>query len=243
LRTIPLFLTALLLAGNAFSSELILPSLLPGTSEFDIKRTPLPELLEKKWEHREWVLVAKELQGASRYVKSCSELDEAHQNGEYAMDSAGMGSEHERMEYCQNIRRLIIAKPARKNELTFPLCLDKSLYLALGAALKSPWGPDGLLRIKNKHCRTDETEAIVSYDRIIEPENEIGGGQSDGVVKIRYLVRGDFDHDGWLDLIAEVYMEPDFSSGNWFRSVSGVDGVVKISRVKGVLTVTKFEDL
>ncbi|WP_374439439.1 hypothetical protein [Pseudomonas panipatensis] len=243
MRTISLLLTALLLAGNAFSSELIFPSLLPGASGFDIKNTPLPVLLKKEWDHGDWVQVVKDSQDPIRYVKSCSELDEAHQNGEYSPSSAGMSVERQQMEYCQNIRRLILAKPARKSELPFPLCLDKALYLALIVTLKSPWGSDGLLRIKGKFCRTDSTEAIVSYDRIIEPENEIGGGQTDGVVNIRYLVQGDFDHDGWLDLITEVYMEPDFSKGNWFQSESGVSGVVKISRVKGKLTVTKFEDL
>lgn len=246
MRTNLLLLTAFLLAGSAYSSELIPPKLLPGAATFRFEKLPLPDLLKKEWGSQDWLGVVKGSDTKPkpiRYVKSCIDLKEAQLNDEYAPDSAGMGLEHERNEYCQNIRRLMLAKPARKNGLASPLCLDKSIYLALVGALKSPWGLEGLLRIEEKRCGVNESEAIVTYNRIIEPKNEMGGGQSAGVVNIRYLVQGDFDHDGWLDLIAEVYMEPDFSAGNWFRSESGVSGVVKISRVKGVLSITTFADL
>lgn len=238
MRTALLLLITLILTGNAFSSELFLPSLLPGASQYHIKNTPLPALLEKEWDQYQWVNVVKEWQGATRYVKSCVELDKAHQDGEYAPDSAGMGREQQQMEYCQNIRRLILAKPAQHNEFVFPLCLEKPLHLELVKALKSPWGSEGLLLTKELHCSNRWAEASVSYDRVIEPASELGGDLSSGSVHITYLVQGDFDNDGWLDLIAAARMGAD-----WNRTQSAVHGVVKISRVRGVLTVTKFEDL
>jgi len=243
LRFFPILLVMFLFIDDALSAESYFPALLPGSSQFVTENTSLPDLLFEKWGRRDWVNVVKKYQGATRYVTSCVELDAARQNGEYAPDTAGMGHEAERIEYCQNIRRLMLAKPALHNAFVFPLCLDMPLYLELGRALKSSWGSNGLIRIKQRFCGDTLSEAVVSYDRIIEPENELGGGLSDGFVQVRYLVQGDFDDDGWLDVIAQVAMHPDFRSGNWFDSESGVGGAVKISRVKGVLTVTIFEDL
>lgn len=228
----------LLLSNDAFSAESYFPSLLPGASQFDTENTSPPDLLVNKWAQYEWVSVVKEYRGSTRYVMSCVELDTAHQNGEYAPDTAGMGREQQQMEYCQNIRRLILAKPARHSAFVFPLCLEMPLYLKLGKALKSSLGADGLLRIEKQYCRNDSAQASVSYDRIIAPANELGDAVSDGVVYIRYLVQGDFDNDGWLDLIADVGISVDFNHGE-----NAVHGVVKISLVKDVLTVTKFEDL
>jgi hypothetical protein len=240
-RFMRLLLILCLLQSSVCFGESLLPQLLEGAHQDLPRDIPLPDLLARGWAETDHVYVKKGLEGQGRYVTSCVEMDIAFENDEFAMDSASMGREALQREYCQNIKRLMRATAASHSDIVFPFCLDRDLYLKLSEALEGLWGASGLESLDVTACKRSVTKAIVKYQGIIEPENEWHKGLSSGHIGIRYLVQGDFDGDGWLDVIAAVSAGPEFPAGVWYQS--GMGAVVKISRVDGELKVARFNDL
>lgn len=232
------FLMLFLLQSSVCSAESLLPQLLEGAWRELPKDVPLADLLTRPWADADRVYVGS---APGRYVSSCVELDAAFENHEYAMDTASMGDESRQREYCQNIKRLMRATPASHSDIVFPFCLDRELYLKLSEVLDNPWGVSGLQSVEVKECERSRTRAVVKYDRVIEPANEWHDGLSAANMGISYLVQGDFDGDGWLDVIAAIGTAVEFPEGIWYQS--GKSAVVKISRVDGVLKVATFSDL
>ena len=242
MRPLVSVLTVLLLQSPLCFGDGVQPRLLEGARTDIPNDIPLPDLLARRWAEHDQVYVSKgPYPEPSRYVTSCVELDAAFANGEYAMDTASMGKETQRREDCQNIKRLLRATPASRSDIVWPFCLDRDAYLKLSETLDGLWGASGLESVVVTSCKPSDTAAIVKYRQLIEPANEWHEGLFSARVGLRYLVQGDFDGDGWLDVIAELTAGLEFPAGVWYQS--GMSAVVKLSRVDGDLKVATFSDL
>lgn len=220
--------------------EDLLPRLLKGSYRGLPNDGSLVELLSARWPDHEQYRAKNGSTGDEIVVASCMDLESASARQQFASDTAGIGRESFQQEYCKNIKRLIHAKAAIHTEIDFPLCLDKVLYIELSNTVSKMWKPATLQSVELVECTQSTSRAVLKFADNIEPANEWHAGLSTGRVSLRYLVQGDFDGDGFLDVVAAASTELVFPQRVWYQS--GTSAVVKISRVRGILTVTNFDD-
>lgn len=203
-----------------------------------------------RWKKYDYVFIFHN-DGTRIDVNSCEELEKSFKNNEHPYDTAGMGAEKTARAICTNVSWLRSVPSAKNSSITLPLCINKSLYMKIAGAINLSankgqlWGTAGLETVETTKCDLSGSSAVVKYNRVIDEGYEGSDPESaarSGEINIELLAQGDFDGDGWLDIVAFVSTHPIFGEGNGYRSDNMYHTLMKISAVNGVLSVSPFHD-